>query len=214
MRYALLAVAGFGLASCGPSPEKISSANGSPTTTNEDLQKAQTAIATEMGNAERAADISDCKTNGSKKLSEYRRLLDARDYWSATLAIRRCAEVTKDPKLTALVAAAEVKSYVSDIESKQTSDDNRLRSMESLSRDYPSQAKKYETRLKDLQAKAAAKSTEIERLRSPTLAPDPEREACARAIMSSIGTNTTNYSDKMAYKAHVRENCKGFNLPQ
>lgn len=35
---------------------------------------------------------------------------------------------------------------------------------------------------------------------------------CSEAIMSNLGTNTSNYTDKRAYDQHVEENCKGFDL--
>jgi hypothetical protein len=41
-----------------------------------------------------------------------------------------------------------------------------------------------------------------------------ERQRCAAALTSSMGTSTRGYADKQAYEAHVRENCKGFNLPK
>lgn len=41
-----------------------------------------------------------------------------------------------------------------------------------------------------------------------------DRQRCTAAITSSMGTSIRGYADKQAYDAHVRENCKGFNLPK
>jgi hypothetical protein len=38
------------------------------------------------------------------------------------------------------------------------------------------------------------------------------KEACLRAMTSSIGTSTIGYSDKAAYDARVREACDGFEI--
>ena len=39
------------------------------------------------------------------------------------------------------------------------------------------------------------------------------KEECARAITSSIGTSTTGYADRKAYNDHVRDKCRGFDVP-
>jgi hypothetical protein len=38
------------------------------------------------------------------------------------------------------------------------------------------------------------------------------KQACAQAVMSSLGTSTTGYADKAAYDARVREACDGFEI--
>ncbi|MGN5476908.1 hypothetical protein ACTMU2_07940 [Cupriavidus basilensis] len=84
-------------------------------------------------------------------LEKFRRLMTARDYWPAVLSIRRCAQLTNDPGLTAMcVADAEIKSYIADIENPKTPIGDRVRSIEALSRDYPERGKKYALLLKRL----------------------------------------------------------------
>jgi len=166
--------------------------------------------------AERVQVTEDCKTNAKAKDAEYRKLMAAKEYWPATLVIRQCAELLNNPKLKALVADGEVKSYIRDIESRGTKDWNTLRAMDSFARDYPDRAKKHAKAHQELKTRldmeAAKHDAEVAAMRN---APPPDRrpDACVKAIMSSMGTSTRNYSDKMAYDAHVRENCKGYNLP-
>jgi hypothetical protein len=38
------------------------------------------------------------------------------------------------------------------------------------------------------------------------------KQACARAMMSSMGTSTTGYADKAAYDARVRKACDGLEI--
>lgn len=41
---------------------------------------------------------------------------------------------------------------------------------------------------------------------------EARKRECAEAMMSNLGTSTENYSDKMAYEAHVREHCHGLEI--
>lgn len=41
---------------------------------------------------------------------------------------------------------------------------------------------------------------------------EARKRECAEAMMSNMGTSTQNYSDKMAYQAHVREHCRGLSI--
>lgn len=104
--------------------------------------------------AERIVQLADCRENIVAKTAAYRRLMNRKEYWPATLEIRRCSELIGDPKLRALVADGEVKSYVQDIESQKTLTHDRIRSIEALARDYPEKAKRYEKLLSTLNASA------------------------------------------------------------
>lgn len=41
---------------------------------------------------------------------------------------------------------------------------------------------------------------------------ESERKECAAAMMSSIGSSTRNYTDKLAYEKVVREKCSGITI--
>ena len=70
------------------------------------------------------------------------------EYWSASLALRRCSELQDDSALKALVADAERKQYISEIESPTSTQGVRNQAIEALLRDYPETGKKYATLLK------------------------------------------------------------------
>jgi len=91
-----------------------------------------------------------CRSKRSEMVEKFQGLMAARDYWPAVLSLRRCAQLTKDPGLSAMVADAELKSYVKDIENPRVLTADRVRSIEALSRDYPEQGKKYASLLKKL----------------------------------------------------------------
>jgi hypothetical protein len=103
--------------------------------------QAQEATAAE---AERTAQLRECRASQSAKVAQYQKLMAARDYWTSTLQIRACAELLDDSALRALVAEGEVKSYVQDIESPKIGAFDRIRSIEALARINPQRAKKYE----------------------------------------------------------------------
>jgi len=100
--------------------------------------------------ADDAVEAGVCQSKKAEKAAEFQRLMAAREYWPAVLSVRRCARLTNDPKLTAMVADAEIKSYVSDIENSKTPKADRVRSIEALSRDYPEQGRRYASLLKKL----------------------------------------------------------------
>lgn len=97
-------------------------------------------------------EASACQSKSAEMAAEFRRLMTAGEYWPAALSIRRCAQLTNDPKLTAMVADAEIRSYIRDIEDPKSSIANRVRFIEALSRDYPERGKKYAQLLKKLSA--------------------------------------------------------------
>ena len=106
----------------------------------EATEKARTADDTKM--------LLECKKDIVSKKAEYQRLMSSREYWGASLALRRCSELQDDAGLKQLVAEAEQKQYVMEIESPGTTREARNNAIEALLRDYPEIGKKYEKRLK------------------------------------------------------------------
>lgn len=98
--------------------------------------------------AEEAAQRKECEQSISSRRSEYQRLMASREFWSASLALRRCSELLDDAVLKALVAEAEKKQYVMEIESSGTKREVRNQAIEALLRDYPDVGKKYAKLLK------------------------------------------------------------------
>ncbi|MFC4524271.1 hypothetical protein [Cupriavidus pinatubonensis] len=66
--------------------------------------------------ADDIAQAGVCKSTKAEMTAKYKGLMKAREYWPAVVTVRRCAQLTDDKDLTAMVADAEIKSYVSDIE--------------------------------------------------------------------------------------------------
>lgn len=95
----------------------------------------------------------------STKLDQYNSLVAAKKYWTASLALRVCAEQLDDPELKHLVADAEIKSHRQDIEDPKTALADRIRFIEMLSRDYPEEGKRYATQLVKLNAQSNAAET-------------------------------------------------------
>lgn len=92
--------------------------------------------------AEATADLKDCQKTLPAKRAQYDELIAKREYWSASLALRVCAEALEDPALKRLVADAEIKQYVLEIESPSTSKDAKRQARAALQRDYPEEAQK------------------------------------------------------------------------
>ena len=139
----------------GPSVPALTSSTKPSALTRED----ELAKATE---AERVADLADCTVNSASKVNEYRALMAKHEYWSATLAIRKCSEILNDKQLKTLVADGEIKSHVQDIESPKTKLNDRLRAIESFQRDYPERGSKYNALLKKLNANFEQRKAENE----------------------------------------------------
>lgn len=101
------------------------------------------------------SQVKDCKANLGAKTKDFQRYMVAKEYWSAALSLRVCADVLDDPKLRALVAGAEIKKYAIDIENPATPSFDRVLMIEALQRDYPDQAKKYASLLEKLRREDA-----------------------------------------------------------
>lgn len=102
--------------------------------------------------ADNVVEARVCQSKSAEMAAEFRQLMTAGEYWPAALSIRRCAQLTNDPKLTVMVADAEIRSYVRDIEDPKTPIADRVRFIEALSGDYPERGKKYASLLKKLSA--------------------------------------------------------------
>lgn len=102
--------------------------------------------------AERAIQLTACKVNISKNIEDYQRLMTQGNYWAASVSIRRCSQLMDDPKLVALVANGEIKSFIKDIENPKTTSNERIRQIEALTQDYPEQGAKYAPLLSKLKA--------------------------------------------------------------
>ncbi len=93
---------------------------------------------------------AECVPLLDEKKSRYKALFASGRYWDAATALRPCAKVSDDAYLKKMVADAEFKSYVADINSPKTSAAQKLQAIDSMSRDFPEQAKKYESHEKKL----------------------------------------------------------------
>ncbi|MES2990452.1 MAG: hypothetical protein V4844_03445 [Pseudomonadota bacterium] len=106
------------------------------------IDKVATAAADKARAADDAEKLKDCQQNIVAKKAEYRRLMAAREYWSASLVLRRCAELQDNQAVKAMVADAEQKEYISEIATAPTKD-ARTRALDALRRDYPEVGAKY-----------------------------------------------------------------------
>ena len=93
--------------------------------------------------AQVAATLVECKKNLAAKMAVYRNLMNSHQYWDASIALRRCADLQNDPRLKSLVAEAEKRQYVKEIESTGSTRDSRNIAIEALLRDYPETGAKY-----------------------------------------------------------------------
>lgn len=85
--------------------------------------------------------------------NKYKKLFASGKYWDAASALRLCADASDDSSLKKMVADAELKSYVADINSSKTTAEEKLRAIEFMQVDSPEQAKKYESMIPTLRAK-------------------------------------------------------------
>lgn len=114
---------------------------------------AERAKAKERERVAEQAELATCRNDSGVKLAEYRRLMAAGEYWPAAVSIRRCAQLQNEPKLTQLVADAEVRSLEQDIANTNASREDRIRAIETLARDYPDRGKKFKSLLAKLSSK-------------------------------------------------------------
>jgi hypothetical protein len=96
---------------------------------------------------------AECAPLLGEKKTRYRALFVSGRYWDAATVLRACAKATDDPALKKMVADAELKSYVTDINDPYTSTEQKLQAITSMSRDFPDQAKKYAALEKKLSGK-------------------------------------------------------------
>ncbi len=96
---------------------------------------------------------AECAPQLNEKKARYQTLLASGKYWEAATALRACAKASDDQGLKKMVSDAEFRSYVADINSPKTTTDQKLQAIKSMSRDFPDQAKKYESLEKKLSGK-------------------------------------------------------------
>jgi rRNA maturation endonuclease Nob1 len=92
----------------------------------------------------KSAQIQECKTDLDAKISVYKRQMASGEYWLAAQALQLCANVTDDKRTKDLVADAEIKEYIKNIELKSTPRQDRIRMINALIRDYPDRGAKYQ----------------------------------------------------------------------
>jgi hypothetical protein len=97
--------------------------------------------------AEEVAYRKECEQSLASRKADYQRLMRSRQFWSASLVLRRCSELLDDPALKALVADAEKRQYIMEIESRATTQEVRDQAIRALLRDYPDIGAKYANRL-------------------------------------------------------------------
>ncbi len=93
---------------------------------------------------------AECMPLLDEKKALYKALLANGKYWEAATALRACAKASDDQVLKKMVVDAEFRSYAADIESPKTSPAQKLQAINSMSRDFPDQIKKYEAIKKKL----------------------------------------------------------------
>ena len=130
-----------------------------------EVKAREAALAASAAALEIANELESCKSRRAERIAEYKKLIGRKEYWPATLEIRRCAEILDDKALKKLVAEGEIKSYIQDLEIRSGSIYDQLRSAEAFSRDYPEQAKKYSKLLSSLRTDLARQANDTERQR-------------------------------------------------
>lgn len=113
------------------------------------FDKQQTAYDQEQ-EAIRKRVTSDCAPLLDEKKAKYKALYASGRYWDAATALRACAKASDDSGMKKMVADAEFRSYVADIDSPKTSTAQKLQAINSMARDFPEQAKNYESLEKKL----------------------------------------------------------------
>jgi hypothetical protein len=93
---------------------------------------------------------SECAPLLDEKKARYKALFASGKHWEAATALRACASASDDAGLKKMVSDAELRSYVTDIESPKISAMQKLQAINQMARDFPEQAKKYEALEKKL----------------------------------------------------------------
>lgn len=167
------------------------------------ISSAQAAqIAREKQEAEEARVLGDCRANAASQTAEYRKLMASKDFWAASGKLRRCSQVLDDPKLKALVADAEIKSSVRDVENTKAPAAERVRAYERLERDYPEQAKRFAKTAATLRQQAA--SEQVERRLATRFDRTPPLGASQSDVINS-GWGYPRDTNKTTTSAGVRE---------
>jgi hypothetical protein len=115
----------------------------------------QQTAAQEAAEAAEQRTAEACRTEYETQKRSYAALVRHKP-WEAATAIRLCATTLKEAELLAMVSKAEVQAYVQDLKSPKTPAKDKLQALELLSRDYPVEAKPYESMKPALEARVEA----------------------------------------------------------
>jgi hypothetical protein len=159
-KWALLAlvaaVAASFFGSCSePDPKPpIANASSNPT---------QTAAAPQPAKPPPNAAKDECAAQIANLTTKHAELMKAKEYWEASLAVRRCANLLPDEGLKKLVREAEIASHLQTINDRKSPAIDRARAMQMLARDYPDVGAKYSAQAEGLIAAAEKQEKEAER---------------------------------------------------
>lgn len=105
----------------------------------------QRTLAQQAANASEQRTTDSCRADYENQKQSYAALVAAKKPWEAATSIRLCATTLKDPELLAMVSKAEVQAHVQELKSTKSTVRDKLQALELLTRDYPSEAKPYES---------------------------------------------------------------------
>jgi hypothetical protein len=83
--------------------------------------------------------VSNCVQQIPKILAEYDRLVADKQYWNASLHVRKCASLSGNAQLIAKADAADILERQAIIHNPKSTQREKANAMEVLVRDYPSQ---------------------------------------------------------------------------
>lgn len=149
-----------------------------PTPSPDQTAAAQQAAAAEQqaGAAEAQRTVDRCRAEYEKQKQFYAALIAAKKPWEAATEIHACAIALNDAELLAMVAKAEIQTYVQELKSANTARD-KLNVLERLIRAYPTEAAPYASMRSALVARIEADAKAEERKRLA----EEQREARAEA---------------------------------
>jgi hypothetical protein len=173
------------------------------------LHTAQTArVAAEKAEADL---VQRCRDTLPAKRAEYQRLLAAREYWPASVALNECARKLDDAGLLALVKAAQRKSYLRELKDAKSSSDSISAAARWLSDNYPKEAAGYKSDLPRLLARSAAYKLKAARIakKSTGVSIGMDRD---EVIASSWGRPQSTNRTTTASGSHEQWVYRGYNF--
>ena len=101
-------------------------------------------------------DLSQsCRDSLPAKRAEYKKLMDARQFWPASVQLNECARKLDDIALLALVRDAQRKSFLQELSDPTSSADSKSAASKWLVEHYPGEAKQFKVDAHRLLAKEA-----------------------------------------------------------